>query len=138
MNVWQLFRKLTPFVRPYRSLVVATLLITLVGAFTAQVNALTLQYAVDSIDQLLTLGKGLDDGWSILITITVILLSKEVVNALLQFGQKFYGEKLRILISQDLSSSIIEKFLTYKLSFFIRMKIRPENSKLELIAVSAP
>lgn len=118
MNVWQLFRKLTPFVRPYRSLVVATLLITLVGAFTAQVNALTLQYAVDSIDQLLTLGKGLDDGWSILITITVILLSKEVVNALLQFGQKFYGEKLRILISQDLSSSIIEKFLTYKLSFF--------------------
>lgn len=118
MNVWQLFKKLTPFVSPYRSLVVATLIITLIGAFTAQVNALTLQYAVDSIDALLKVGQGLSEGWSILITITVILLTKEVLGALLQFGQKFYGEKLRILISQDLAQAIIEKFLTYKLSFF--------------------
>src|SRR5690606_29836454 len=109
MNVWQLFKKLTPFVSPYRSLVVATLIITLIGAFTAQVNALTLQYAVDSIDALLKVGQGLSEGWSILITITVILLTKEVLGALLQFGQKFYGEKLRILISQDLAQAIIEK-----------------------------
>ena len=45
MNLWQLFQKLRPFVRPYRILVIATLILTLIGSFTAQVNALTLQYA---------------------------------------------------------------------------------------------
>lgn len=118
MNLWQLFLKLRPFVSPYRLLVIATLILTLIGSFTAQVNALTLQYAVDSINSLLEQGQGLDEGWHILITISAILLGKEVVNALVQFGQKFYGEKLRIFISQDLAQGIIEKFLKYRLAFF--------------------
>lgn len=118
MNLWQLFLKLRPFVSPYRLLVIATLILTLIGSFTAQVNALTLQYAVDSINTLLEQGQGLDEGWHILITISAILLGKEVVNALVQFGQKFYGEKLRIFISQDLAQGIIEKFLKYRLAFF--------------------
>ena len=118
MNLWHLFHKLRPFVRPYRLLVIATLLLTLIGSFTAQVNALTLQYAVDSINQLIEAGFGLSEGWHILITITSILLGKEVINAFVQFGQKFYGEKLRIFVSQDLAQGIIEKFLTYRLSFF--------------------
>lgn len=118
MNLWQLFFKLRPFVSPYRLLVIATLILTLIGSFTAQVNALTLQYAVDSINALLEQGQGLDEGWHILITISAILLGKEVVNALVQFGQKFYGEKLRIFISQDLAQGIIEKFLKYRLAFF--------------------
>lgn len=118
MNLWQLFFKLRPFVSPYRLLVIATLILTLIGSFTAQVNALTLQYAVDSINSLLEQGQGLDEGWHILITISAILLGKEVVNALVQFGQKFYGEKLRIFISQDLAQGIIEKFLKYRLAFF--------------------
>ncbi|MBL8285414.1 MAG: ABC transporter ATP-binding protein [Acinetobacter johnsonii] len=118
MNLWQLFQKLRPFVRPYRILVIATLILTLIGSFTAQVNALTLQYAVDSINRLVEQGQGLTEGLHILITITVILLSKEIISALVQFGQKFYGEKLRILVSQDLAQSIIEKFLSYRLAFF--------------------
>lgn len=118
MSLWQLFLKLRPFVSPYRLLVIATLILTLIGSFTAQVNALTLQYAVDSINALLEQGQGLDEGWHILITISAILLGKEVVNALVQFGQKFYGEKLRIFISQDLAQGIIEKFLKYRLAFF--------------------
>ena len=118
MNLWQLFLKLRPFVSPYRLLVIATLILTLIGSFTAQVNALTLQYAVDSINALLEQGQGLDEGWHILITISAILLGKEVVNALVQFGQKFYGEKLRIFNSQDLAQGIIEKFLKYRLAFF--------------------
>ena len=101
MNLWQLFQKLRPFVRPYRILVVATLILTLIGSFTAQVNALTLQYAVDSINRLVEQGQGLTEGLHILITISVILLSKEIISALVQFGQKFYGEKLRILGSVE-------------------------------------
>ena len=118
MNLWQLFLKLRPFVQPYRVLVIATLILTLIGSFTAQVNAITLQYAVDSINSLLEAGQGLDQGWHILITISAILLGKEVINAFVQFGQKFYGEKLRIFVSQDLAQGIIEKFLKYRLEFF--------------------
>lgn len=118
MDLWQLFHKLRPFVRPYRLLVIATLILTLIGSFTAQVNAITLQYAVDSINKLLGAGEGLNEGWHILITISAILLVKEVINAFVQFGQKFYGEKLRIFVSQDLAQGIIEKFLTYRLAFF--------------------
>ena len=118
MDPWQLFHKLRPFVRPYRLLVIATLILTLIGSFTAQVNAITLQYAVDSINKLLEAGEGLNEGWHILITISAILLVKEVINAFVQFGQKFYGEKLRIFVSQDLAQGIIEKFLTYRLAFF--------------------
>ena len=118
MNLWHLFQKIKPFVAPYKLLVIATLALTLIGSLTAQVNALTLQYAVDSINKLVEAGLGLSDGWHILITITAILLGKEVINAFVQFGQKFYGEKLRIFVSQDLAQGIIEKFLTYRLSFF--------------------
>lgn len=118
MNLLQLFQKLKPFVRPYRWLVIATLLLTLIGALTAQVNALTLKYAVDSINKLVEAGQGLAQGWHILITITAILLGKEIINAFVQFGQKFYGERLRIFVSQDLAQGIIEKFLTYRLAFF--------------------
>ncbi|WP_180037281.1 ABC transporter ATP-binding protein [Acinetobacter sp. YH16052] len=118
MNLWQLFQKLRPFVQPYRLLVIATLILTLIGSFTAQVNAITLQYAVDSINSLLEAGQGLEQGWHILITISAILLGKEVINAFVQFGQKFYGEKLRIFVSQDLAQGIIEKFLKYRLEFF--------------------
>ncbi|MPW45667.1 ABC transporter ATP-binding protein [Acinetobacter guerrae] len=122
MNFWHLFQQLRPFVRPYRLLVIATLILTLIGALTAQVNALTLQYAVDRINALVEAGKGLNEGWIILATISAILLGKEILNALVQFGQKYYGEKLRIYVSQDLAQGIIEKFLTYRLTFFNQEK----------------
>lgn len=118
MNLWQLFSKVRPFVKPYRLLVIITLILTLIGALTAQVNALTLQYAVDQINRLVEAGDGLAQGWHILVTISVILLSKEIISTLIQFGQKLFGERLRIMVSQDVDQAIIEKFLTYRLSFF--------------------
>src|SRR5690606_34278061 len=118
MNLWQLFQKLRPFVQHYRVLFIATLILTLIASFTAQVNELTLHYEVDSIITLLEQGQGLVQGWHILITISAILLGKEIINAFVQFGQKFYGEKLRIFVSQDLAQGIIEKFLKYRLEFF--------------------
>ena len=118
MNLWQLFQKLRPFVRPYRVLVIATLVLTLIGSITAQVNALTLQYAVDSINRVVESGGGLAQGLHILVVISAVLLGKEIINTAVSFGQKYYGEKLRILVSQDLAQSIIEKFLRYRLAFF--------------------
>lgn len=118
MTIIQLFKNLRPFVKPYRSLVVATLLLTLVGSFTSQVNALILQYTVDSINGLVEAGKGLKEGLKIISFISIILMTKEILNAFITFGQKYYGEKLRIFVSQDLAQAIIEKILTYRMAFY--------------------
>jgi len=42
MNLFQLFRNIRPFVRPYRLLVALTLVLTLVGSAMQQVNAIVL------------------------------------------------------------------------------------------------
>lgn len=118
MSLLQLFRNIAPYVRPYRWLVVLTLVLTLVGSFTAQVNAWVLRYTVDEISELLSNNQGLQEGISILVIISVILVVKEIVNSFIQFGQKFYGEKLRIYVSRDLAQNVIEKVLTYQLAFF--------------------
>ena len=118
MTIAQLFKNLKPFVKPYRPLVIATLLLTLVGSFTSQVNAIILQYTVDSINGLVEVGKGLQDGLKIIAFISIVLLTKEILNAFITFGQKYYGEKLRILVSQDLAQAIIEKILMYRMAFY--------------------
>ncbi|UYW01448.1 ABC transporter ATP-binding protein/permease [Flavobacterium agricola] len=118
MTVKLLFKNLSPFVKPYHKLVVATLLLTLIGSFAAQVNAWVLRYTVDHISDLLHVEDKLKKGLNLLTWISVILITKEVVNAFVQFGQKYFGEKLRILVSRDLAQRIIDKILTYKLAFF--------------------
>lgn len=118
MTLLQLFKHLRPYVKPYRILVVATLLLTLVGSFAAQVNAWILRYTVDHITTLLGEEDKLIKGRELLFFISLVLIIKEIVNTLVQFGQKFYGEKLRIFVSQDLAQSIIDRILTYRLAFF--------------------
>lgn len=118
MSLSQLFRNITPFVKPYKWLVVLTLLLTLIGSFTAQVNAWVLRYTVDKIAAMLDAHEGLAEGLNILAIISAILIGKEIINAFIQYGQKFYGEKLRIFVSRDLAQAVIEKVLTYKLAFF--------------------
>ena len=102
MTLGNLFKHLWPYVKPYRKLVTATLILTAIGSFAAQVNALILRYTVDHINGLALSHQPLDKGFSLLFTISIILLLKELVNAFVQFGQKFYGEKLRIYVSRDL------------------------------------
>jgi len=92
--------------------------LTFIGSLTAQVNAWVLRYTVDEINGLVEAHKGLKEGLSILTTISVILITKEVINSFIQFGQKYYGEKLRIFISKDLAQTVIEKILTYRLAFY--------------------
>lgn len=118
MTLIQLFKNISPYIRPYRWLVILALILTLIGSLTAQVNAWVLRYTVDEINSLVEQHKVLAEGIKILITISIILLLKELINSFIQFGQKFYGEKLRILISRDLAQKVIEKILTYKLAFF--------------------
>ncbi|MCL2651376.1 MAG: ABC transporter ATP-binding protein/permease [Candidatus Azobacteroides sp.] len=118
MTLFQLFKNITPYVRPYKWLVALALALTFIGALTAQVNAYVLQYTVNSIASLVEQHKPLEDGIHIVAIISIILLSKELVNIFISFGQKFFGEKIRIMISQDLAQQVIEKILTYRMAFF--------------------
>src|SRR5699024_4801796 len=86
----------------------------------AQVNAIILRYAVDEVNDLVVGEKTLQDGFYVLTVITVVLLTKEIVNVFVKFGQQLYGQKLRIYVSRDLSNVIIEKILTYRMSFFAK------------------
>lgn len=118
MSIRELLKNLHPFVKPYNGLIVAALLLTLVGSFTAQVNALTLKYTVDEVNNLVEKGEGLESGFYILIIITIVLLSKEIINVVITFGQKYYGEKLRIYISRDLAQAVVDRILTYRMAFY--------------------
>lgn len=118
MTLYQLFLHLRPYIRPYRILVVITLLLTFVGSLTAQVNAWVLRYTVDSVNEMFLAHKSLKEGLSVLAIIAIILISKEIINLLLRFGQTLCGERLRIYISKDLAQTVIERILTYKLAFY--------------------
>ena len=113
-----LFKKLWDYVKPYKKLVIASLILTIIGALLAQVNALVLRYTVDELTTLSDANKTVKEGFSLLATISIILLLKEGFYALVQFGQKFYGEKMKIYISKDFAQNIVERILTYKMAFY--------------------
>lgn len=60
----------------------------------------------------------MSEGIHILIIISIILLGKELLNIFINFGQKFYGEKIRINVSSVLAQSAIDKILTYRVAYF--------------------
>ncbi len=120
MNIWGLLRNLMPFVLPYRWLVVITLVLTLVGSLMAQVNAVVLDRAVDAINALVQTPGGFS--WTsaarILTVISAILLGKEVLGAVVTFFQRYFGERMRILVSRDLSLRVVERMLSFRMAFF--------------------
>ena len=120
MNIWDLLKNIIPFVLPYRLLIVITLVLTLVGSLMAQVNAVVLDRAVDAINALIQTPGGFAWGEAvrILTIITVILLGKEVVGAVVTFFQRYYGERMRILVSRDLSLRVVERILSFRMAFF--------------------
>ncbi|MBO0360274.1 ABC transporter ATP-binding protein [Hymenobacter sp. BT186] len=118
MSLWEIIKRLYPYVRPYRPLVIGTLLLTLVGSLAAQVNPFVLRYTVDTVQELLNQNKGLAQGADLLLLVSGLLLGKEIINTFIQFGQKFYGEKIRINVSSTLSQDAVRKILSYQLGFY--------------------
>jgi ABC-type multidrug transport system fused ATPase/permease subunit len=119
MNLFQLFKNVSPFVKPYKWLVFITLILTLIGSLMAQVNAIVLDWTVDEVNGLITAG----EKWGqraahIVILISSVLLGKEILSALITYAQNYYGERMRIFVSRDLAQSVIEKVLTFKMAFF--------------------
>ncbi|WP_324671830.1 ABC transporter ATP-binding protein [Hymenobacter sp. GOD-10R] len=118
MSLWEIIQRLFPYVRPYRGLVIATLLLTLVGSLAAQVNPFVLRYTVDTVQSLLNRNLGLAQGMPLLLAVSGLLLGKEIINTLIQFGQKFYGEKIRISVSSHLMHDAVHKVVGYQLGFY--------------------
>ena len=130
MNLILLFKKIQPYVQPYKWLVVLTLILTLIGSFIAQINAVVLDKTVDAINELIIAH---DLEWKnaahILTIISIILLGKEVLSAIITYAQNYFGEKMRINVSKDLSQAVIDHMLTYRMSFFSRQE--NETGKLQ-------
>lgn len=130
MNLFLLFKKIQPYVRPYKWLVVLTLVLTLIGSFIAQINAVVLDKTVDAINELIMTH---DLAWKnaahILTIISIVLLGKEVLSAIITYAQNYFGEKMRINVSKDLSQAVIDHMLTYRMAFFSRQE--NETGKLQ-------
>jgi ABC-type multidrug transport system fused ATPase/permease subunit len=118
MSLWEIIRRLMPFVAPYRTWVIISLTLTFLSALAAQVNPIVLRYTVDSIEILSNQGMNAAQGGSLLIFISVILIGTEILNTGLRYGQSLYGEKIRVNVSSRLSQFAVEKILTYRLAFF--------------------
>ena len=118
ITLYHIYQQLIPFIKPYRLMIYGTLSLTLVGALLAQVNPLVLKYTVDEVTELIQLPDPMADGIHVLVVISAILLGKELLNIFIQFGQKFYGEKIRISTSSVLAQTAIDKILTYSVAFY--------------------
>ena len=118
ITLYHIYQQLIPFIRPYRMMMYGTLFLTLIGALMAQVNPLVLKYTVDEVTELTQLPNPMDEGIHVLVIISSILLGKELLNIFIQFGQKFYGEKIRINTSSVLAQTAIDKILTYSVAFY--------------------
>ena len=118
MNLIGLLKNILPFVKPYRWLVILTLALTFIGSLMAQVNAVVLDRAVDAINAMMQTSFAWSQAAKLLFTISAILLGKEVISAFITFGQRYFGEKMRILISRDLSLKVVDRMLSFRMAFF--------------------
>ena len=123
MNLINLFKSIKPFVKPYRWLVIITLILTVIGSCIAQINAVVLDRTVDAVNALV----GIDNfSWAkaarILTVISIVLLSKEIISAFVTYAQNYFGERMRVFVSKDMSQAVIDRILTFKMAFFSRQE----------------
>ena len=105
--------------KPYRWLVGITLALTLVGSLLAQVNAIVLDRAVDAIN---ILDQQPNLMWPsalrVLLIVSAVLLGKEVLAAVVNFFRRYYGERMRILVSRSLTLQVVHHIQSFRMAFF--------------------
>lgn len=119
MNLFSLLKKIAPYVRPYRKLVILALILTLIGSLIAQVNAVVLDWTVDEVNGLIGIP---DFAWDkaarILMIISIVLIGKEILSAGITYAQQYFGERMRIFVSKDLAQAVVDRILSYRVAFF--------------------
>ena len=119
MGIGKLIYYILRIVRPYRWLVVITLALTFIGALLAQVNAIVLDRAVDAINILDQQPKLVwASAISVIAVVSGVLLGKELLAAVVNFFRRYYGERMRILVSRDLSLQVVHRMQTFRMAFF--------------------
>ena len=99
MGIGTLLYYILRIVKPYRWLLVVTLVLTLLGSLLAQVNAIVLDRAVDAInvlDQQPTLMW--PSALRVLIIVSAVLLGKELLAAVVNFFRPATKENCRCLL----------------------------------------
>lgn len=114
----ELIKNLVPFVKPYKRMIGGTLFLTLIGSFAAQVNPLLINETITRVEELLKQPNPWQNGGRLLLIISGIMLANELLNIGIQFGQKYFGEKIRIRVGSDLSQGAVDRILLYKMEFF--------------------
>ena len=119
MGIAGLLSHILRIVKPYRWLVIVTLVLTLVGALLAQVNAIVLDHAVDAIN---VLDQQPSLEWAsilrVILIVSAILLGKELLAAVVNFFRRYYGERMRILVSRDLTLQVVDHMQSFRMAFF--------------------
>lgn len=120
MKLVTLVRKTLPYIKPYSWKIAATMVLTVIGAFIAQINAIVLDGTVDAISNHVI---GESVSWHriavILGIISAVLLVKEVLWSLITYHQHYFGMKIRIDVSRDLSQAAVDHLLRFRKSYFL-------------------
>ena len=120
MKLVTLVKKTLPYIKPYAWKIAATMVLTVIGAFIAQINAIVLDGTVDAISNHVI---GESVSWHrivvILGIISAVLLIKEVLWSLITYHQHYFGMKIRIDVSRDLSQAAVDHLLHFRKSFFL-------------------
>ena len=120
MKLVVLVKKTLPYIKPYAWKIAATMVLTVIGAFIAQINAIVLDGTVDAISNHVI---GESVSWHrialILGIISAVLLVKEVLWSLITYHQHYFGMKIRIDVSRDLSQAAVDHLLRFRKSFFL-------------------
>ena len=118
-----LLKNVAPYVKPYKAMIAGTLILTLIGSFAAQVNPLLVNETVNRVEMLLQQPNPFENGGRLLLIVSLIMVANELLNIGIQFGQKYFGEKIRIRVGSDISQAAVDRLLIYKMSFYAK----PEN-----------
>ena len=119
MSIGKLIYYILRIVKPYRWLVAITLALTFIGSLLAQVNAIVLDravYAINILDQQPKLVWA--SAVSVIAVVSGVLLGKELLAAVVNFFRRYYGERMRILVSRDLSLQVVHRMQTFRMAFF--------------------
>jgi len=127
MGIGNLLIHVLRIVQPYRWLLVVTLVLTLVASLLAQVNAIVLDRAVDAIN-VLDQQPSLEwtNAMRVLLIVSAVLLGKEVLATIVNFFRRYYGERMRILVSRDLTTQVVHHMQSFRMAFSManRLSVR--------------
>ena len=112
---YKLFKRVLKYVKPYKSLFILTGILTIVLSFMAPLRTLLVQKALDN--HVLT---GDAEG---LTQITLLILAILIMNAFLDFGQKYTTNLLGQSVVVDMRKLLFQHILSFKMRYFDKTPI---------------